>query len=69
VSIYSPTLLRERRRAAGISQEQLAVAIGRSYSSIRNYEARLVAPPTEVLAALAEVIGCTPENFFAEAAS
>lgn len=66
---YSPTQLRERRRAAGLSQEQLAVAIGRSYSSVRFYERGVTTPPADVLTALAVAIGCAPTDFFTEAAS
>lgn len=67
MSTFSPVLLRERRHAAGLSQEQMAVAIGRCYASIRNYE-RGYAPPAEVLAKLAQHLGCEVADFFEQAA-
>jgi transcriptional regulator with XRE-family HTH domain len=41
--------VRKLRKALGISQQELAVIIGRSYQSVRNYERSLQAVPPEVV--------------------
>lgn len=55
---FSPERLRAARLAAGLSREQAAVGVGRSFQSIQSYEQGRVSPPLEVvgrLAALYEV--------------
>jgi transcriptional regulator with XRE-family HTH domain len=58
----SPTRLRAAREAAGLSRERAAVAIGRSYRSICQYEDGYNRPPANVLLALAEVYGVSVED-------
>ncbi|MFJ1536371.1 helix-turn-helix domain-containing protein [Streptomyces mirabilis] len=54
---FSGQLLRETRRAAGVSIEQLAISIGRSAYSIQEYQRGRVTPPIDVIAAMADVLG------------
>lgn len=65
---FSGDELRQRRRAAGLSVERLAIAVGRSYASIALYERNEVCPPTPVVAALAHVLECHPGDLYAETA-
>lgn len=63
---FDPARLAQLRRNAGLSREQLAVAIGRSYPSIGFYERGHVVPPVRVLMRLAEVLDANVEDFFEE---
>lgn len=49
--------LREARKSAGISAEQLAISVGRSAYSIHEYELGRVTPGTAVLIAIADTLG------------
>ena len=49
--------LREARKSAGISAEQLAINVGRSAYSIHEYELGRVTPGTAVLIAIADTLG------------
>lgn len=49
--------LRELRLRKGLSQRQLAKAVGLSYGAIYNYEAGLRVPDTEALVRLADFFG------------
>jgi transcriptional regulator with XRE-family HTH domain len=66
---FSGDELRQRRRAAGLTVERLALAIDRGYTSVTLYERGQVAPPTPVVAALAGVLGCHPGDFYVETES
>jgi transcriptional regulator with XRE-family HTH domain len=64
---FSPEELRRRRGAAGMSREELAFRVGRSFQSIGFYESGAVQPPVRILVRIAEVLGCEPGELFAEA--
>lgn len=62
------TLLREKRRAAGLSQRQLAEKAGVDFSYISKLENdRLPAPAAETAQRFAEVLGCPAEELLAAA--
>jgi HTH-type transcriptional regulator, competence development regulator len=61
-------LLRQKRRAAGLSQRRLAESAGLDFSYISKLEnSRLAAPATETILKLAELLGCPPEDFLSAA--
>lgn len=47
------------RTASQLSREQVAVAIGKSWASVRAYELGAATPPLDVLSELASVLGVT----------
>lgn len=51
------TNLKAARERAGLSREQAAVAVGRTWSSLAAYERGVVTPPLNVLDRLANVYG------------
>jgi transcriptional regulator with XRE-family HTH domain len=57
-----PSPIRAAREQAGKSREEAAVAVGRSYSTMIQYEIGRWNPPPEVLARLAELYGVTVED-------
>jgi transcriptional regulator with XRE-family HTH domain len=62
------TVLREKRRASGLSQRQLAEKVGVDFSYISKLEnGRLPAPAAETIARLAEVLACPVEELLAAA--
>jgi transcriptional regulator with XRE-family HTH domain len=62
------TVLREKRRATGISQRQLAEKVGVDFSYISKLEnGRLPAPAAETVARLAEVLACPVEELLSAA--
>lgn len=62
------TTLREKRRAAGLSQRKLAQEAGVDFSYISKLEnGRLPAPAASTVTRFAEVIGCPPEELLAAA--
>jgi HTH-type transcriptional regulator, competence development regulator len=61
-------LLRERRRAAGLSQRKLAELVGVDFSYVSKLENdRLPPPSSETVVRLAEAIGAAPDEFLAVA--
>ncbi len=56
--------LRRLRESAGKSPEQLAIACGRSAQTISLYERSRVSPPSDVLGALADELGCSAGDLF-----
>ncbi len=61
-------LLREMRRASGLSQRQLADRAGVDFTYISKLEnGRLPAPADDTVVRLCEVLGCPAEEFFAAA--
>jgi len=60
-------VLRQKREAAGFTQERLAdlAGIDRSYVSI--LERGLKSPTIDMLDRLANALGCAPENIISEA--
>lgn len=62
------TVLRERRRSAGLSQRQLAERAGVDFSYISKLEnGRLPAPAAETVGRLAEVLLCPVEDLLSAA--
>lgn len=66
--MFSAVRLRQLRTERAMSREALAVAIGRSYPSVHNYERGSVVPPTETVEHIADALGCEIGDLF-EAAS
>lgn len=66
---FSGHRLREARKSAGISPEQLAVNVGRSFYSIREWEQGRVTPSVATLAALADIVGCSVDDLLTEEAA
>lgn len=61
-------LLREKRRASGLSQRQLAERAGVDFSYISKLEnGRLPAPADDTVVRLCKILGCPSEEFFAAA--
>ena len=63
---FSGDVLRERREAAHLQREALALRVGRSAQTIALYELGAVSPPVEILSRLADALECVPGDFFAE---
>jgi transcriptional regulator with XRE-family HTH domain len=61
---FSGSRLRDLRRDAHTSRTVLAFAVGRTVDSISNYERGLTTPSADVLARLADFLGCSPDEFF-----
>lgn len=51
--------IKAARVAKGFSREELAVAVGKSWPTIRSYEHGKATPPLDVLGALADVLDVT----------
>lgn len=51
--------LRKARVTAGVSPEQVAIAVGRSAFTIHGYELGRIEPPIHVLAKIATLCGTT----------
>jgi transcriptional regulator with XRE-family HTH domain len=66
---FSGPRLREARKSAGLSPEQLAVNIGRSFYSVREWELGRVTPSVATLAAIADTVGCTVDDLLTEEAA
>ena len=61
-------ILREKRRAAGLSQRKLAQEAGVDFSYVSKLEnGRLPAPAADTVTRFADVIGCPPEELLAAA--
>jgi transcriptional regulator with XRE-family HTH domain len=63
---FSGQRLRETRKAAGVTVEQLAITIGRTSYSIFEYERGRVTPPINVIAAIADTIGSSVDDLLIE---
>ena len=50
------------RKAAGLTQQQLADKMGVNRSTVAMWETGVNAPKTKMLLALAEVLGCSVED-------
>lgn len=66
---FSGPRLREARKSAGLSPEQLAVNIGRSFYSVREWELGRVTPSVATLARIADTLGCTVDDLLTEEAA
>jgi transcriptional regulator with XRE-family HTH domain len=62
---FSPARLRERRAAKHLTREQLAVAAGRSASTIALLERGEVDPKSASVGAIAAALGCDVCDLFA----
>jgi len=58
--------LRARREQAGMTQMQLAVAIGGSEVAVRRLERGVQTPTVTTMILLAKALGITPEAFLSE---
>lgn len=56
---FSPIRIRSAREAAGLTREQVCVAIGRSARTVELWERGLTVPPNTVGPLLARALGCT----------
>jgi transcriptional regulator with XRE-family HTH domain len=63
---FDPDRLIALRTKAGLSREQLAVMLGRSYFSVRFYELGKINPPTAIIGRLASLLDCAPSDFFTD---
>ena len=54
--------LYELRRAAGLSQEELAARSGVSAASLIKYESGEMTPGIDKVISMAEALGCTPND-------
>ncbi len=61
---YSGTRTRAMRKAAGSRVEHVAIHLDRSVYTVLEYEHGRVIPPTTVLASLADLYGCSIDDFF-----
>lgn len=61
---FSGHKLRDLRKHAGISRTVLAFVVGRTADSIGNCERGMTTPSGEVIAALAEHLDWSPDDFF-----
>lgn len=57
------------RKAAGLTQTQLATKLGLSQNSLSQWETEVVLPRTRNIPQLAEVLGCTIDELFADDAA
>lgn len=63
---FSGRRLREARKSAGVSAEQLAISVGRSAYSIHEYELGRVTPGVPVLIGIADALGRPVDDFLDE---
>jgi len=64
MTTFSPDRLREARLAAGMTPEALAVALGMSSFSTREWERGRVTPRTAIVGRLADALGCPVADLF-----
>jgi transcriptional regulator with XRE-family HTH domain len=60
----NPDALRAARRTAGYSLQQAAARLGCSFSGLSRYERGEIDPPASRVAALADLYGVHPGDFF-----
>ncbi len=63
---FSSQCLRERRTAASLKTEELALRIGRTAASVYALEKGYFLPSVTVLAALADALNCSVDDLFAD---
>ncbi|MFC9268932.1 helix-turn-helix domain-containing protein [Streptomyces zhihengii] len=63
---FSGPRLRAARKSASLSPEHLAISVGRSSYTIREYEMGRVTPSVATLAAMADTVGCTVDELLDE---
>jgi DNA-binding XRE family transcriptional regulator len=64
--MFSPQRLRDAREDAGKSPEHLAIAVGRSSFTVREWERGRVTPPTALLGPIAAFLGVPVASLFDE---
>lgn len=62
--VFSGSKLKAHRIAHGVTREQLAVAVDKSYGSIVAYELGRAVPGADTVARLADGIGRDPGDLF-----
>jgi len=62
MATVDPNRLRARREAAGLTREQTATALAKSFKAIEAYERGANVPPGNVLVAMAQLYGVTVED-------
>jgi transcriptional regulator with XRE-family HTH domain len=60
--VVNPGRFRDRRKARGLSREQLAVAAGYSFNLVVKIERGTVTPSLTSLGAFAAALGCDPSE-------
>lgn len=58
--------IKERRKTAGLTQQQLAVNMDVTQGTVANWESENILPKTRDLPLLAKVLGCAIGELFAE---
>ena len=58
--------MKEIRLARGMTQQQLADAVGMSYQAISTYEVGTREPSIDIIKKLCEVLHCTPNELLAD---
>lgn len=61
---FSGPRLREARRAAGLTADQLAQRIGRNMWTVYQYEKATAVPSVPTLGAIADVLNVTTDSLF-----
>lgn len=69
MSTFAPRRLADIRRSRGLTREALAVAVGRSFHTVRAYELGATVPSGQVLGRLADVLDVQVDDLFDRAAS
>lgn len=64
---FQASRLRLLRESRGMSREQLAVTVGRSFSAIRHYEDGTIQPSMAALERLAAALDVHPGDLFDDA--
>lgn len=68
MSQFSGTRLRQLRHRGDVRIEVLAVSVGRSVETLRQYESGRVDPPSKIVGRLADALGVSPADLFEVAA-
>lgn len=61
---FSGAALAEHRRAAGLTREQLAMMVGRSYNTVVSWEVGRQFPNVTMLPELADALSCSVPDLF-----
>jgi transcriptional regulator with XRE-family HTH domain len=59
---FDPAELKRRRIESGKKLELVALEVGRTKEAVSAYERGLAVPPTPILFALADALGCEPAD-------
>lgn len=61
---FSPPRLTQLRKDAGLSRQDLASAISRSWSSLYGWERGTAVPSAEAVARIADALACSIDDLF-----